>query len=196
MVLSQRTPGDGSTGVVREAAQVAHDALARAGHHVTLLDLDADGFDPVMGAEDRRAYFGAAPLRCPLSQRYAEAVRGADAITFAYSSALSTLSPSVKGWLDRVLVPGVAFTMDPDAEGVRRGLTHLRRLGGIVAHDASRSFVRRCHDNGRRVVVRNLRLCTGPTTRTTWTSLFDHANASDRDREEFLRRIDRRFGAW
>jgi putative NADPH-quinone reductase len=182
--------------VVREAAEVARGALRRAGHGVTLLDLDADGFDPVMGADDRRAYFGADPLRCPLAKRYAEAVRGADAIAFAYCSVLSTLSPDVKGWLDRVLVPGVAFTMETDGEGVRGGLRHLRRLGGIVAHEAPRSFVRRCHDNGRRVVLRNLRLCTGPTTRTTWTTLYDHPRADARDRETFLSSVDRRFGAW
>ena len=48
---------------IRDAAV---EALTRAGHTVRLLDLHAEGFDPVMGCDERRACFWVTSCCSPL----------------------------------------------------------------------------------------------------------------------------------
>ena len=165
-------------------------ALRANGHEVEAFDLYADGFDPVMSRAERAAYHGDTPITCPLTQRYADAVKSAEALVFVYPTWWSSVPAMLKGWLEKVMVPGVSFEFD-DQHRVRRGLTNVRRIVGISTYAAPRSTVRLINDNGRRTVVRALRLCTGLRTQTTWLGLYQLARRSDADRAAFLRRVER-----
>jgi putative NADPH-quinone reductase len=140
-----------------------------------------------MSAQDRRAYFSAKPLACASVAADAQLVRRAGGLVFVYPTTLSTVTPGVKGWIDRTLVPGVAFNLDT---GPRRGLAHLRHLVGIVLHDDARAKVRRTGDNGRRLIRRNVRLCGGPRTRTTWLAMYGCGVAEVAERAAFLDRVE------
>jgi hypothetical protein len=88
------------------------------------------------------------------------------------------------------MVPGVSFEFD-DRRRVRRGLTNVTRIVGISTYAASRPTVRVINDNGRRTIVRALRLCTGLRTRSKWIALYGLPRRSDSDRAAFLRRVER-----
>jgi putative NADPH-quinone reductase len=165
-------------------------ALRANGHEVEAIDLYADGFDPVMSRAERDAYHGDSPIICALTQRYADAVKQAEALVFVYPTWWSSVPAILKGWLEKVMVPGVSFVFD-EQHRVRRGLTGVRRIVGISTYAAPRSTVRLINDNGRRTVVRALRLCTGLRTRATWLGLYHLPRTSDGDRAAFLRRVER-----
>jgi putative NADPH-quinone reductase len=169
-------------------------ALRASGHDVVALDLYADGFDPVMTREERAAYHGEQPLTCELTQRYADEVRSAQALVFVYPTWWSSVPAILKGWLEKVMVPGVSFVFD-EHHRVRRGLTNVTRIVGISTYAAPRSTVRLINDNGRRTVVRALRLCTGMRTRAKWLALYKLPSTSDHDRAAFLRRVERTMAA-
>jgi putative NADPH-quinone reductase len=165
-------------------------ALRVNGHEVDAFDLYADGFDPVMSRAERADYHGDTPITCPLTQRYADAVKAAQAIVFVYPTWWSSVPAILKGWLEKVMVPGVSFVFD-DQHRVRRGLTNVTRIVGISTYAAPRSTVHLINDNGRRTVVRALRLCTGLRTRATWLALYHLPRTSEGDRAAFLRRVER-----
>ena len=50
---------------------------------------------------------------------------------FVYPTWWSGLPAILKGWLERVMVPGVGFTFDSRTGKVKPGLTHVRRIVGI-----------------------------------------------------------------
>jgi putative NADPH-quinone reductase len=184
--------GDG--GFVRRIADAAAAGAESAHHRVDVVDLVAERFCPVMSAEERRAYFTPEPLVCPQATASADLVRAADALVFVYPTVLSTLTPGIKGWIERTFVPGVAFSMG-DAVVSRRGLAGIERLVGITVHDETRRVVRRTGDNGRRVIQRNVRLCGGLRTRSSWMAFHGNGTADDDRRARFVDAVERRMAS-
>lgn len=103
---------------------------AGAGHHVDVIDLAADGFRPSMTREDLAAWRQARivdPQVCDYQRRLAQA----DHLVFVFPVWWEAMPAATKGFLDRVLVKGVAFEELPDARGNPfRNL--LTRLGGVT----------------------------------------------------------------
>ena len=181
-------------GFVRRIADAAVGGLVSARHDVDVVDLVAQRFPPVMSRTDRRAYFSPEPLTCPETAASAALVRRADALVFVYPTTLSTVTPGIKGWIERTFVPGVAFTLgDPTAS--RRGLSNIRRLVGVSVYEESRGSVRRVGDNGQRLIRRNVRLCGGLRTRSSWIAFHGNAQATDADRDRFVAAVERRMAA-
>jgi putative NADPH-quinone reductase len=124
-------------------------------HEVDLLDLHAERFDPVMSREERMGYHTIPDNIGPVAP-YVERLMRAEALVFCFP-AWSFGPPAIlKGWLDRVMVPGVSFHLLPDGR-VRGGLTHLRKLGAVVTYGQPRWRARVMGDYPRRLVTRYLR---------------------------------------
>ena len=179
-------PNPGSYGHALAGAAV--DGLHAAGHTVDLLDLYADGFVAAMSTAERRAYDTDAPILDPQVAAHAELVRRCELLVFVYPTWWSGLPAILKGWLERVMVPGVGFRFDDDGR-VRPGLAHVRRLVGVSTYGSPRGYVALVNDNGRRTITRTLRMSSGWRTRTTWLGLYRMDVRSDSDREQFLARV-------
>ena len=111
--------------------------LRRGGHEVAALDLYAEHFAPAMSAEERRAYLTDSPICSPQVARHAELVRWADALVFVYPTWWAGPPAALKGWLERVLVPGVAFHLDERTNKVVSDLRHVRTVVGISTYRSS-----------------------------------------------------------
>jgi putative NADPH-quinone reductase len=180
----------------RALARTATDALTGAGHHVDAIDLHADGFEPRMSRAEREAYESDAPISDPLVRRYADLVEGCEAMVFVYPTWWGGVPAILKGWFERVLVPGVAFHLDPVTQRVTSDLTNIRRLVGITTTRSTRRYLFFTTDHGRRLIMRSLRLSTRKTARTTWLALHDIENTSEFDRAEFIERVSSRLEAF
>jgi putative NADPH-quinone reductase len=188
ILLADPRPGSlCSEGVARAA-----DALTRAGHDVVVRDLHAEGFTPAMTAEEREAYHGDTPILDPQVAEHADLVTISQILVFAYHTELSTMPPVLKGWLERVLVPGVGFVLD-HRNKVRPGLLHVKRIVGISTYAEGRVDVKMTHDNGRRTITRAVRMSAGTWTRTRWVPLYAADEATAAERAAFLERCGRRI---
>lgn len=181
-----------ANGFSQSIASTATSALLESGHHVTVLDLYAEQFRTAMSPDERLAYHSNRPLLDPMAERHAEIVKRAEALVFVYPTWWSTMPAILKGWLERVMVPGVGFVFD-DHHHVRRGLTHVRRVVGISTYDARWVYVKAVHDNGRRTLLRALRLNTATLTRRSWLGLYEMNMRTVEQRVAFLQRVDRRM---
>lgn len=175
------------------AGRAAVAGLRRAGHVVEVVDLYEQGFRVAMTRAEREAYHGDRPVLDPLVAEHARLVRWADSLVFVYPTWWSGLPAILKGWLERVLVPGVAFTFDERSGKVRRGMRHVRRIVGVSTYGSGRAYVAAVNDNGRRTLTRALRMCCGLRTRSTWLALYGIDGASDEDRRAFLERVEERM---
>lgn len=175
-------------------AKRAVETLTSVGHQVHLLDLYALGWKAAMSADERSAYHGDNPVLDPLVASHVELLHRADALVFVYPTWWSSLPAILKGWLERVMVPGVAFVFD-EAGKVQSALTHVRRIVGISTYGSPRRYVRSINDNGRRTLTRALRLTCGIRTRCRWLGLYAIDTASTDERAAFLVRVERRMRA-
>ena len=169
----------------------AEAGLSAAGHEVIVLDLYAMGFRVAMTAAERAAYHGDSPILDPVVAEHAALVQRAEAVVFVYPTWWSGLPAILKGWLERVMVPGVGFVLDERTNKVRPGLGQMRRLVGISTYGSPRSYVRLINDNGRRIITRALRMSCGLRVRTTWLGLYAIDTSTPAQREEFLARVER-----
>ena len=174
------------------AAQLAtvERALDAAGHERRVLRLYELGFRAAMTAEERRVYNTDGPIIDPQVAEHADLVRWAEMLVFVYPTWWSGHPAILKGWLERVLVQGVAFALDPTTHKVRPLLGHMRRIVGISTYGSPRLYVRLTSDAGRRTLTRALRHTCGLRTRTTWLGLYDLDHSTDAGRTAFLARID------
>jgi putative NADPH-quinone reductase len=169
-------------------AATATDALQRAGHQVVVHDLYAEGFRAAMSAEERRAYHGGHPVIDPLVRTHVDDVRAAQALVFVYPTWWSTLPAILKGWLERVMVPGVGFVFDSSGK-VSPGMRHVKRLVGISTYGSPRPAIWLTNDNGRRTLLRGLRGSTGLRVRTRWLALHGVDGSTAEQRGAFLGRV-------
>jgi putative NADPH-quinone reductase len=178
----------------RAVCDTAVRALERAGHRVTRLDLyhDEGGpFEARMSPDERRAYHGDSPIVSDDVARHVGLVRAAEALVFVYPTWWNGLPAILKGWLERVLVPGVAFRFDPRTHVVRRGLTNVRRIVGITTYGSPRASVFVMTDGGRRTLRRTLRGVCHRFARTRWLALYRLDATTVDDRLAFLDRVER-----
>ncbi|MDH3754377.1 MAG: NAD(P)H-dependent oxidoreductase [Acidimicrobiia bacterium] len=163
-------------------------ATLRAGtHDVEHVTLPGGPFATFMSADERRAYHGDEPLISPETEAAAAAVQRADALLFCYPTTTFTVPAVLKSWMERVLVPGVAFVFD-DKERVRPGMTNIRRIGMITATDHDARTTRQARDAGRRTILWNLRLSCHRFCRRTFVSV-----AADSGDDEPVRRALQRW---
>ena len=105
-------------------ARVAEEELRRRGHDVTFHDLYAEMFDPVLTAEEIPE--GAALPETV--ERHCAELAAADGIVIVHPNWWGQPPALLKGWIDRVVRPGVAyrFLEGDGGEGVPQGLLKAR----------------------------------------------------------------------
>ena len=175
-------------------ARRAADALRDAGHEVDVLDLEALDFRAEMTADEYLTYSRGEPPTDPMVLAHGELVRNAEALVVVYPTWWSSLPAILKGWFDRVLVPGVAFELDASGR-IRPALRNLRHIVGISTYGSPRTYVRFINDNGRRIITRTLRLNTTGRCRRSWLGLYAIDSSTHEQRSRFLDRIEHRMRA-
>lgn len=169
--------------------------LRAGGHEVHVIDLYDTGFRVAMTAEERQAYHGDRPILDPIVEEHADLVTRAQALVFVYPTWWSGLPAILKGWLERVMVPGVGFRFDERTHKVRPGLGQVRHIIGISTYGSPRSYVRLINDNGRRTLTRALRMSCGLRARPRWFGLYAIDTSTLEAREEFAARVEREMAA-
>jgi NAD(P)H dehydrogenase (quinone) len=175
--------------------RAAVEALHSAGHHVDLIDLYAEDFVPAMSMAERQAYESSAPIISAQIAAHAELVRQADGLVFVYPTWWWGLPAILKGWLDRVMVPGVSFVLDPRTNKVKPGLGRLRHVVGISTYGSSRRSMFIFNDGGRRNIMRCIRVLAPPIGgRGKWLGLYDLDRCTPDDRFAFIDRVRAELG--
>lgn len=180
-------PVEGSfSSAIRDAAVRG---LTSAGHDVTVLDLAAEGFRCVMTRGEWDSYMSGDATIPDDVAHHVRAVRDAGILVFTYPTWWSGLPAQLKGWLERVMLPGVAFTLESGR--VRPTLDHVRRIVVASTYGSPWLYVKAINDNGRRTLTRALRASTGWRARCRHVGLYAMDTATDDDRREFLVRVER-----
>lgn len=128
--------------------------LAEAGHTVDLLDLYAEGFDPVLSAQRRRDYHD--PVRNRRNnEAYAARLMAANALIVQFPTSSFGQPAMLKGWFDRMFGPGIALDLS-DPGQARPMLQHIERITGIATYGRPRWQAIGMADPPRKIIKRYL----------------------------------------
>jgi putative NADPH-quinone reductase len=170
-------------------------ALAEAGHEVDLLDLYAEGFDPVMREAERRAYHTPGENEAPVAG-HLDRLRQAEGLIFVYPTWWYGPPAMLKGWLDRVWVPHATFGMPEKGRPIRPVLTHIRLIGAISTLGSPWwwwTFVMGAP--GRRILLRGLKPLIARNAVSLWLALHEMDSTTLEQRQAFLARVRRKLMA-
>jgi NAD(P)H dehydrogenase (quinone) len=92
----------------KAAAERIRVTLERRGIEFDMIDLYADDFDPRLTGAECRGYF-ATPFESKAVAGYVARLRLAEQLVFVFPQWWFNVPAILKGFFDRVLVPGVAF---------------------------------------------------------------------------------------
>ena len=173
--------------------------LAKAGVETRLRDLYAEGFQPILTSEEWDGYLDE-ETNCAPVESHVDDLRWCDTLIFIYPTWWYGLPAMLKGWLDRVLLPDVAFVMPKaDGETILPGLQHISRLGVFTTCGASWWLTRIIGAPGRRTLMRGVGLLLAKRSRKVFTAhfLMDSADRASLTRhlEKVAAKTDRLIGA-
>jgi putative NADPH-quinone reductase len=167
--------------------------LERRGIAVDLLDLYGENFDPRLTAEERRGYF-AAPYDSSAVASYVARLRSAEKLVFVFPQWWFDVPAILKGFFDRVLVPGAAFDHGASGAGLIPRLTYIEAIW-VVSTTGSPWWVTRLYmgDPVRRQVQRGVRSAISPKARFRMLSLHGMDRMTRGRANDFLDRLERAF---
>ena len=161
--------------------------LEAGGATVDHWDLYAEGFDPVMSRADRLGYHDTA-TNAALAQGGVARLRAADALVLCFPAWISSPPAMLKGWLEKVMLPGVAFTLDPP--GWQPRLRNLRAIAGVVSYGGSRWRNWLAGDSARKIVTRAVWSYSGWRARVRYLALYGIDKSTPDRRAAFLRDVE------
>lgn len=182
---------DSFAAALRDASSTA---LQAAGHTVEVRDLYQEGFAPALTATQRTLFYDESANRDGIGD-HAEALRTAEALLLVYPTWWFGPPAMLKGWLDRVWVPGVAFHLDGRG-GLRPLLTNIRRIGVVTTYGSPHWRLWLVGWPDRHLIGRGLRPLCAPGCTVDWIALTRMDASTAAERERFLVRLRTRLGRW
>jgi putative NADPH-quinone reductase len=132
------------------------------------------------------AYHDVPGNRAPVAD-YVRRLEHAEALVLVFPVWNFGFPAILKGFLDRVFLPGVSFRIENGL--VQPNLTHLKCLVAVTTYGAPRWRAMLMGDPPRKVVMRMLRVLVAPNARARYLALHDMNRQTQDGREAFLRRV-------
>jgi NAD(P)H dehydrogenase (quinone) len=170
------------------------EVLRASGHKVDDCDLNAEGFDPVMSRQDRIDYHNLAVNRRRVAP-YVDRLLAAEALVFSFPVWNMGFPAILKGFVDKVFLPGVSFTLGEDGSFNPR-LHNIKRLGVVCTYGGSWLHTFMMGDPPRRFLTRSMRRICAPGARCDYVAHYGMNRARPERREAFLKKVEAKFSAW
>lgn len=162
------------------------EALATAGYEVDDCDLYAEGFNPVMSRQERLEYHDETACTKPV-QEYVDRLRAAEALVICTPVWNYGYPAILKGFLDRVFLPGVSFKLVNGKAAPN--LQHIKKIAAVTTYGGSRFRTMLMGDAPRKMFKRTLRAIVYPFARAKYLALYDLNRADDAARIAFLEKV-------
>ncbi|MBD1548370.1 NAD(P)H-dependent oxidoreductase [Roseibium aggregatum] len=161
-------------------------ALRTAGHEVDDCDLYAEGFDPRLTREERLGYHDLETNQTNVKD-YVDRLLAADALVIV-TPVWNFGHPAIlKGFFDRVFLPGVSFKMKNGK--VAPSLHNIRKLAVVTTYGGTRLRAFLVGDPPRKIATRVLRAVIKPAAPVRYHALYDMNRVTEDQRKAFLEKV-------
>lgn len=171
--------------------KVVLDTLTKRGWQIDNCDLNAEQFDPVLTEAERRGYHDEPQNIIPV-KTYVERLQAADTLVMIYPIWNFGYPAILKGFLDRVFVPGVSFKLEKG--GIRPGLTNIKTLAACCTYGGNRFRAMLNGDPPRKNVNRAVWYSCG-MPKKRYIALYDMNNNQEKQLQAHLQRVQKEMEA-
>jgi NAD(P)H dehydrogenase (quinone) len=168
--------------------------LRSRGHDVDDCDLYAESFDPILTREERIVYNDPSVNRRNVAS-HVDRLLAAEALVFCFPVWNMGFPAILKGFVDRVFVPGVSFRLEQNGDFVPM-LHNVKRLGVVCTYGGGRALTMLMGDPPRRFLARSLRGICAPGAPCDYLALYDMNHTRPERRKRFLAKVEAHFSTW
>lgn len=167
--------------------------LVAAGHTVDDCDLYAEGFDPRLTQKERLDYHSQRSAE-ESAAPYVERLLRADALVLSYPVWNYGFPAILKGFFDRVFLPGVSFKL---VDGkVQPSLHNIRKIAAVTTYGGSRFRAMLMGDPPRKLITRMLRASVKPGASVSYLAHYSMNVSTDQTRKSFMAKVAARMDAF
>ncbi|WP_054783059.1 NAD(P)H-dependent oxidoreductase [Pseudovibrio denitrificans] len=155
-----------------------------------VIDLYEDDFQPVLTKSELDNYLDTAQNQQGI-EHHIDALKRCDTLIFIYPTWWYGLPAMIKGWLDRVFVPGVAFRLTEEG-AIKPNLQNIKKLAVFTTCGAPRWLSFLMGTPGRKTILRGVRLLCSPWVKTRYAAHYNMDSSTDTSRSRHLKVIERK----
>ena len=177
------------------------ETLKQRGHEVDALDLHAEGFEAVLSRQERLEYHDVPGNLTPAIKPYVDRLRAADAIVFVAPVWNYGYPAILKGYFDRIFLPGVAFVLvggngDADKGTLVPSLKNIRKVAFVTSYGGDRLRTILMGDPPRRLARRWAWAMFSTLMPPQYLAFYDMNNATPARLEAFKDKVRQTFARW
>jgi len=171
------------------------ETLKAKGHQVDPVDLYAEGFNPVMSREGRLNYHHVPDNVTPELKPYVDRLMAAEAMVIVHPVWNYGFPAILKGYFDRVFMPGVSFVLEgggaADKGKLKPNLKHIKKVAFVTSYggDRLRSWI--MGDPPRTMARRWGWITFGGWLPPQYLALYDMNNVTKPELEAFVAKVRR-----
>lgn len=166
--------------------------LQQANHEIDLMHLDNDGFNPTMSKPDLKAFVEHQPID-PQVIDYNERLKKTDHLIFIFPIWWDLMPALTKGFIDRVLSPGVVYDHHPRGFGLVPLLKNLKSITIITTMNKPKIMYSLLIGNLIRKAMLKSVFKTMGYKNLNWISFTSVKSVSQQKREKWLKDIEKIF---
>lgn len=170
--------------------------LTAAGHSVDVEDLYASDFSPALTAAERARYFDAVCDGSAVADQTAR-LQSAEALVLCFPTWWFGYPAILKGWIDRVWLPGIAYHNSPNSGPIQPAMLQLRHAMVITTLGAPWwvDWLVMWRPLRRNMGTALLRNCA-PNARLRWFSLYQAEVLAEPRLSRFRNKISAALARW
>jgi NAD(P)H dehydrogenase (quinone) len=167
--------------------------LAEAGHEIDDCDLYREGFEPALSRQERIVYHDVTANRGSVPDHIAR-LKKCEGMVLVFPTWWYGMPAILKGYIDRVWLPGVAFELD---KGRTKPLLHnIVKFAAVTTYGSPWWLNKLMDDPSRSVFMRGIRHLFARNVRMLWLAQYGMDSIDAAQREQFLRKVERRLKAF
>ena len=174
---------------------IVWNTLLQSGHVVRLTDLYAEGFPSALGREERLNYEMTGTNLTGV-RAYVERLRWAEGLILVFPTWWYGMPAILKGYFDRVWVPGVAFDLKPAGGVLRRRLDHIHLMAIVTTYGSPWWFIKLyMRDPGKAVFMRGIGRLLRPGAKRLYLAQYGMDQSTSESRTRFIDKVERALSA-
>jgi putative NADPH-quinone reductase len=172
------------------------EALTAKGHSIDALNLYDEGFDAVLSREERLNYHEVPGNLTPSVRPYVDRLMAAEALVFVHPVWNYGYPAILKGYFDRIFLPGVSFILEGGGDRGRLvpNLKHIKKVAFVTSYGGNRWRTMLMGDPPRRL-ARRWAWATFRTPRPPeYLALYDMNNCTPEQLQGFIDTVRAEIG--
>ncbi|WP_375451386.1 NAD(P)H-dependent oxidoreductase [uncultured Devosia sp.] len=167
------------------------EALTASGHTVDALNLYDEAFPATLSREERLNYHEVPGNLTPAVKPYVDRLMTADALVFVHPVWNYGYPAILKGYFDRVFLPGVSFILEGggDRGKLLPNLTHIKKVAFVTTYGGNRWRTMVMGDPPRRLARRWAWVTFRTRTPPRYLALYDMNNNTPERLTGFIEKV-------